>query len=104
MIKQILKDNDDAVDATTQYYRAAVRAGIDKQSREVFDRSISVPTLCFTGTADGGAKMIDYKKHRHLFKGYYEQVLVEAAGHFLHREKPDEFHEILLRFLSGRFS
>ena len=104
VIKQILRDNDDAVDAITQYYRSTVRAGIDKQSREVFDRSVSVPTLCFTGTADGGARMIDYKKHRYLFKGYYEEVSVEDAGHFLHREKPEEFHEILLRFLSRRVS
>ena len=66
----------------------------------MFDRAITVPTLCFSGTVDGGARMIDYERHRKLFLGYYEQVIVENVGHLLHREKPEVFHENLLRFLS----
>lgn len=36
-----------------------------------------------------------------MFTGPYKLVTVEGVGYFLHREKSEEFHKNLIKFLCG---
>lgn len=60
---------------------------------------LPMPTLAFCGADDGAIDPRDFEAARARFTGAYDWELVEGAGHFPHREKPDAFHARLLAFL-----
>jgi pimeloyl-ACP methyl ester carboxylesterase len=90
-----------AIEATLGYYRAAVRkAKQDPALADVtakLDRVIHVPTLVLCGTRDMRKEMLEGQ--RPLFAGPFEWRLVEGAGHFLHRERPDVVNREILAWL-----
>jgi pimeloyl-ACP methyl ester carboxylesterase len=51
---------------------------------------ISVPTLVIHGTEDGANSPQTSERKEHLFSGSYERILLNGAGHFPQRERPDE--------------
>ena len=90
-----------ALEASLAYYRAifgtkhADPALGDVRSR--LDRPIPVPTRVLCGAHDMRREMLE--SQRRLFTGPYEWATVEGAGHFPHRERPDEVNRQLLDWL-----
>jgi pimeloyl-ACP methyl ester carboxylesterase len=99
-IKRMLS-SPGAVEATLAYYRAMVRSRMQDQSlsevKELLDNLISAPTLVLCGSHDMRSRMLAGQQD--LFAGTYEWRIVEGAGHFLHREKPDEVNRLILDWL-----
>src|SRR4029079_13655310 len=87
--------------ATLAYYRAAMQARFrDTALAEVYarlDRPIEVPTRVLCGSRDMRGRMLE--DQRAMFRGEYDWHIVDGAGHFLHREKPDEVNRLLLQGL-----
>lgn len=89
--------------ATLAYYRAAMQESFRDPAladvRARMDRPIEVPTRVLCGSKDMRGRMLD--DQRSLFRGEYEWHLVDGAGHFLHRERPDEVNRLMLDWLSA---
>ncbi len=85
--------------AALGFYRA-LRAGGAPGDAELIRSTTTVPALAFAGDTDG---VLDTEKAfapmPTAFSGPYKFVMIKGAGHFLHREKPDEFHRHLIAFL-----
>jgi len=92
------------IEATLSYYRSMFRAKFQDQTpalrevRAALDRAISVPTRVLCGSRDMRKEMLP--KQSDLFRGPYEWSIVEGAGHFLHRERPDEVNKAILDWLA----
>lgn len=63
-------------------------------------KRIGVPTLIIGGRDDGVATEADFEASRSRFTGEI-RVEMTPGGHFLHREYPEPFLELLLPFLEG---
>ena len=91
------------IEATLAYYRAMFRAKFQDPAlrglRDTLDRPIDVPTRVLCGSRDMRKEMLPGQ--RDLFRGPYEWAIVEGAGHFLHRERPDEVNRAILEWLDA---
>jgi pimeloyl-ACP methyl ester carboxylesterase len=99
-IKRMLREPG-VLPATLGYYRAMFDRGkVDpalEHVRRSMERPITVPTLALCGGDDLRADlMADQAEH---FAGEYRFELVPGAGHFLHREKPEDVNRLLLAWL-----
>jgi len=99
-IKRMLAEPG-ALRASLAYYRAMFRKSMaDPALEDVRQRladPITVPTRVLCGSRDMRGEMLP--RQGDLFANDYEWSIVEGAGHFLHREKPDEVNRLLLDWL-----
>jgi pimeloyl-ACP methyl ester carboxylesterase len=99
-IKRMLAEPG-ALAATLAYYRAALKPGWQDPAladlRAQLDRPTPVPVRVACGTRDMRREMI--AAQREFFTGDYDWVTVDGAGHFLHREKPEEVNRLVLEWL-----
>jgi len=90
-----------AMHATLNYYRALFDRKLQDPSRSALraklDQPIPVPTLVACGTRDMRREMLE--RSRQHFSGEYEWTTVEGAGHFLHRERPEQVNALILDWL-----
>lgn len=92
------------VDSALGYYWSFVPNPFDKQAKEaqrIVAKKISIPTLTFVGKNDGAVDWAVFNESHRGFTGDFELVVMEGAGHFLHREKPDDFGQKVLAFLQA---
>jgi pimeloyl-ACP methyl ester carboxylesterase len=91
-----------AVEATLAYYRAIFDRGkrdpaLGDLARSL-DRPIAVPTRVLCGARDMRGEMLETQ--RDLFAADYEWGIVDGAGHFLHRERPEEVNREIVAWLA----
>ena len=90
-----------AMAATLDYYRASMQPKFQDPAlaalRARLDQPISVPTRVACGSRDMRREMLPGQGR--YFAGPYDWTVVEGAGHFLHREKPEEVNALVLDWL-----
>ncbi|MCI4666154.1 MAG: alpha/beta hydrolase [Neomegalonema sp.] len=69
------------------------------EARVTADPTISRPTLTLHGAADGANSPETSEGKEALFSSDYERVLIDGAGHFPQRERPEETAAALTAFL-----
>ncbi len=84
--------------AALGYYRQLAADARNDLRQQLYRSEIAVPTLVFAGDAD----ILDvsvYDRLGEAIKAPHRLHVVRGAGHFLHREAPDEFADKLIAFL-----
>ncbi len=92
------------VEAALGYYwsfGADQRGERNQRLRKTVLRKTEVPTLCIVGKNDGALEPSQMKHTPAQFTGPYRYEILDGCGHFLHREKPEHFHTLVLEFLKG---
>jgi pimeloyl-ACP methyl ester carboxylesterase len=84
------------------YYRGMLNPFSEdsKQTRQLGERAVQVPTLAVTGARDGcmDTRIFDHMPDS-LFTAGVTVERVPDAGHFVHQERPEEFNLLLLDWL-----
>jgi pimeloyl-ACP methyl ester carboxylesterase len=93
-IRKVFADSA-SVNAAVGYYRTLSLMGAHAVYR---GRRIAVPTLVVGGQDDPALTIDDYRAAQRKFAGPY-RVEGLPGGHFVHRESPTRFIELLLDFL-----
>lgn len=90
-----------AVAATLAYYRTLLSSARQDPAlgavRARINQPIPVPTLVLCGSRDMRGQMLP--EQQEFFSGTYQWQIVEGAGHFLHREKPEAVNRLVLDWL-----
>lgn len=94
------------VPAALAYYRAALSPGalaFSRAAREELRWTIPVPTLGITGAQEGciAADTFRAMMHEEDFPRGLRVREIENAGHFVHREQPEEVNALILAWLRG---
>lgn len=84
--------------AALGYYRAMVR-GSKAADRAIMQQPCSVPALWIAGVEDGSVGIDQFSVIEKAFNSDFELLTVEGAGHFVHREKPQQVHDKIISFL-----
>jgi pimeloyl-ACP methyl ester carboxylesterase len=87
-----------AIEAALGYYRGLVRIPTQKpEFLATVTKPLKVPTLVVFGSDDPAQKISEGEEEN--YEGPYRRVLVEGAGHFVHREQPAEVTRILIDWI-----
>lgn len=71
----------------------------EEQKRITFGK-ITIPTLYLHGESDGCIGVEVCNGMEDYFGDNFQKKIIKNAGHFIHLEKPDEFNETILKFVS----
>jgi len=85
--------------AALSWYRGIPRSSIDIDGWRSLMKPVPVPTRVLAGTDDGCVGLEMFEGQAHLFSAGYDLLTIPGAGHFLHRERPEEFADRVLEFL-----
>jgi pimeloyl-ACP methyl ester carboxylesterase len=89
-----------ALEAALSYYPALLRLGAEQpEAVERLTAPISVPTLAIFGGEDPVRELSAGEEA--LFTAPYRFEVVQGAGHFVHRERPDEVTRLVLDWLAA---
>jgi len=84
------------------YYRATLNPFLDdsRKMRRLADTRVEVPTCVVTGARDGcmDTRIYDFIEKSRFPAGYRMERIADA-GHFVHRERPEETNRVLLDWL-----
>lgn len=87
------------IEDTLAYYRAAVQSAYrDPKLSDIFARlnnPISTPTKVLCGSCDMRKEMLPRQGDLFLPSANYQFALIDGAGHFLHREKPEAVNQAM---------
>lgn len=89
-----------AIELMLGYYRRLVNAPVE--SPDFVSRAfepVDVPLQCIFGADDPVAALAEGEEV-HYTAGYRRDI-VEGAGHFVHRDRPDELNRLLLEWLAA---
>ncbi|HEY7873760.1 MAG TPA: alpha/beta hydrolase [Actinomycetota bacterium] len=89
-----------AIELMAGYYQRLVNA--PEQSPEFVARAfepVDVPVQCIFGADDPALALTEGEES--LFTAGYRRDVIEGAGHFVHRDRPDEFNSLLLEWLAS---
>ena len=89
------------VEGALGYYWSFFEYRNDKEVQQLTRRKIEVPTLAIFGDADGALTLDALSRTKDSFLADYQQVVLPDVGHFLHREAPDKFAELVIEFLKS---
>ncbi|MFK7805886.1 MAG: alpha/beta fold hydrolase [Anaerolineae bacterium] len=92
------------IEAALGYYwsfGADQRGERNKRLRNTIFKKTEVATLCIVGANDGALDPQQMVNTPAAFSGPYEYKIISGSGHFLHQEKPDKFHQLVLNFFAG---
>jgi pimeloyl-ACP methyl ester carboxylesterase len=91
---------DGAMAAALGYYRDLLRLPAeDPQATETFIRPTEIPTLQIFGADDPIAGPLPDEQG--CFAAPHRTVTLPDAGHFVHRDRPREVGDLILRFFAG---
>lgn len=76
----------------------------DLQKKVSETETLSTPTLMLQGDSDGCDMPAWSEGREKYFTGGYRRILIEGAGHFLHREAPQQVAEAVIEHLSQTIS
>lgn len=89
------------LEAALGYYWSFWATARDAAVQKVLNGKTAVPTLTLVGDSDGALDVSAMPRTRFAFTGQYDYKILPQVGHFLHREAPDHFAEVILAFLQG---
>ena len=81
------------------YYRAMFKK--PDRSLSPLNKVLDTRALLVAGAEDFGGRLGPYKKSLSLFTQGADLLVIDSAGHWPHREHPNEFLPALLAFLKG---
>jgi pimeloyl-ACP methyl ester carboxylesterase len=87
--------------AAIAYYHFGAADQSDQRRTELYNRTISVPTLVFAGTDDLLWQLGLFDHMASAFSGPFQLVPVANAGHFVQLEQPQLFQDTLVEFLNS---
>jgi pimeloyl-ACP methyl ester carboxylesterase len=97
-VKKTLTESG-VVEAALGYYRGLVKIPTTKPHLyERVTRNIDVPMLVIYG-GDDPARALSENEGA-FYDGPYKRKIVPGAGHFVHRERPDELNRLLLQWFA----
>ncbi len=88
------------VEGALGYYWSMIRERQNPDIHRLTASKTAVPTLAIFGDADGALSMDALEYTHKAFTDDYQQVVLPDVGHFLHREVPDHFAELVLNFIN----
>jgi pimeloyl-ACP methyl ester carboxylesterase len=88
----------DRVGPALAYYRALPGVLADAEMRRRILAPITVPTLRLHGADDGCIGAEVGADEARFYTGPFERVVIERAGHFLQRERPEEVNRRVVEF------
>lgn len=92
-----------AIDGSLGYYWCFREDGFFTRNNEIgriAQSQTTVPTLCIVGEADGALDLSIMPDTPACFVADYRYEVLPSAGHFLHRESPDVFSNLVVDFLT----
>lgn len=98
--KQALAE-DENLSAALGYYRDLFKPSNFKRTQQICAEPIGVPTLAIAGESDGCIGAEHFPLMEPFFSQQFELLIMPGAGHFMHREQPEQFADAVINFFQN---